>query len=657
MKFKKFKHDLQKDNLIIPSMSDALKTYSEHKKYFYKKETKQSRLIFPILKRTVVMLTILVMAITSTIILISHENLGFTGPQGSQGPQGEQGNTKFAYPLDTVRDETKLKWILDFERDGYMDHDYNPNSTSNKGDKGDASSSGDLFSESTSQTNLQEKNVDEADIVKADNDNIYYINLKNCKLYQYNIDKKTLNSIILDGYVLGQKQEPQLYIYQKYIIVIQQHLSGEKVKNENFVSINIYDKETLTLQKSFASIGTSIDSRITNGTLYFIYYKSITDELPSYTIDNEEYTYEYSDIHYSQAIANYQYTVICAINLTNLEFNSYIQLGTKNWITVYVTEKSLYLVYSGFSNYINKYAIDGSPFEDGYQSTIFRFAINKTNIEYNGLIVTSGLIKNQFYLDEYGGYLRVVLEQQNISETKQNKLEIYDLSQYNGDKILQVASIRKGIGYEGEEIESVKFSDNSCLIVTYLRRINRDPLYYIDLTNQLNPQIIGGYKEPGYNSYLHYLSDDLAIGFGTIGDILEFAIKDDFLYFLKSKMGLYEIKNGVPNKVEEVLFFSTDVMSNHKVLYIENDIFGYTYENYKLGWSSPEELTESCYAIYTVVYEAKQPKLKLLKQFASTDNTYERMIRVEDKYYLISEKYIETLDQNFEIIDSVEMIE
>ena len=74
-----------------------------------------------------------------------------------------------------------------------------------------------------------------------------------------------------------------------------------------------------------------------------------------------------------------------------------------------------------------------------------------------------------------------------------------------------VSSIDEGIGKPRESIKSVKFSDTSCLIVTFLVT---DPLYYIDLTDQLKPYIKGEYQEPGYNTYLHYLSDSLAIGFG-----------------------------------------------------------------------------------------------------------------------------------------------
>lgn len=62
-----------------------------------------------------------------------------------------------------------------------------------------------------------------------------------------------------------------------------------------------------------------------------------------------------------------------------------------------------------------------------------------------------------------------------------------------------------------EDIQSVRFYENQAYIVTFL---NTDPLYVIDLEDNLNPMIRGELEIPGYSAYLHPISDHLLLGVG-----------------------------------------------------------------------------------------------------------------------------------------------
>ena len=200
----------------------------------------------------------------------------------------------------------------------------------------------------------------------------------------------------------------------------------------------------------------------------------------------------------------------------------------------------------------------------------------------------------------------------------------------------------KGIGKEGEQIKSVRFTDNSCLVVTYLII---DPLYYIDLTDPIKPVILGQYEEPGYNTYMHYINDELAIGFG---------ISEGY------KMGLYELVDGKPNKLEErTNYAKLPVANNHKELYIEGDIFAFASTTY--DYVTNDDVNNyisnlNMFQIFAINYDGEKPSLQLIKEEKSFNCTYKKMIRIKDNYYLITDSNMIIYDQSFNQTNNIEFL-
>jgi uncharacterized secreted protein with C-terminal beta-propeller domain len=64
---------------------------------------------------------------------------------------------------------------------------------------------------------------------------------------------------------------------------------------------------------------------------------------------------------------------------------------------------------------------------------------------------------------------------------------------------------------EREDIYATRFMGNRCYIVTFKLT---DPLFAIDLSNPLNPTVMGELKIPGYSNYLHPYDETHLIGFG-----------------------------------------------------------------------------------------------------------------------------------------------
>lgn len=632
MDFKKFKHDIKNEDLNIPNLKENVKAYSKQKNYYIEKRERRSFNFLPILKYIGMAMPIIIMVIC----------IGFASIQSINDPT----------QLYSIKNEEDLKKVLAYSKDFKFDFIFNNGFKDNVFDEATNGAPGTVQPEWNGNngdseiqkpnddyhdTNVQEEGVDEADVVKTDGKNIYYY--KDGIIRIYNIGTQKLSTIELINEDEKCFSSDPLYITDKYIIFL-----GAIYDEDYQVVIKLFDKETLEEVKSYSNDGNIVDSRLMNNSLYIVFNQRYIDttSLPCAYIDGELQTYDYTDIKYSKSVINQGFTFLVALNLNTLEIDTDIQLGANYWTAVYATKNSIYLATSNSCKYLSLYTVNGARYTaESYQTNIFRYSISDEGIEFEGIIITSGLIKDQFYLDECDGYLRVMLQQQNNAVTGNNKLEIYDIDKFDKDGYIELVSVLdKGIGKEGEQIKSVRFTDTSCLVVTYLII---DPLYYIDLSDPINPVILGQYEEPGYNTYMHYINDELAIGFGVNND--------------GYKLGLYELIDGQPNKVDEIDEYNTlPPAYNHKALYIEGEIFGFASSIYNYVVENDMNVdvyVSYIYQIFTINYEGEKPSLQLIKQESNVQYNYERMLRVKENYYLVSERNIIIYDNNFNQVNLI----
>lgn len=631
MDFKKFKHEVKSENLNIPDLNEKVKNYSLHKDYNIKKRERKSFNILPLFKYVAVAMPIIIMLLCVCLTSIKANDS--------------------VTELNSIKNATELKKVLAYSN-RYNIGDWfdivenigggvNWDESIKDSPTADINGPGSLKPENSTNddyydTNVQEEGVDESDYIKTDGTRIYYY--ENGVIKVYNVETEELSYIYVTD-TTSTNGYP-LYVTDEYLIFV----GYSYQENGMNVIMKLYDKETLELKKSYNSQGRLADSRLINNQLYIVFTQQNVSDLPVDYIDGVMHTYDYNDIKYSKSVINQGYTFLFKLNLNDLKIDIKIQLGANYWTAVYATEKSIYLTISKSCSYFSLYTIDGSRFStNSYQTNIFRYNITEEGIEYAGLIITSGLIKNQFYLDEHNGYLRVMLQQQNNKVTGNNKLEIYNINEFDKEGYIKLETVLdKGIGKEGEQIKSVRFTDNSCLVVTYLII---DPLYYIDLTDPIKPVILGQYEEPGYNTYMHYINDELAIGFG---------ISDGY------KMGLYELVDGKPNKLEErTNYAKLPVADNHKELYIEGDIFAFASTTY--DYVTDDDINNyisklNMFQIFTINYDGEKPSLQLIKEEKSFNCTYKKMIRIKDNYYLITDSNMIIYDQSFNQTNNIEFL-
>ncbi len=147
---------------------------------------------------------------------------------------------------------------------------------------------------------------------------------------------------------------------------------------------------------------------------------------------------------------------------------------------------------------------------EDYETDLHAFAIEPgAPTDYVASGTVAGSLLNQFSLDEYDGYLRVIAtdgspwDDNDLSETR------LVVMHEQGDRLVPVGEVG-GLG-RGEQLYSARLLDDIGFAVTF-RQI--DPFYVLDLRDPTNPRITGELKIPGVSTYLHPVSDDRVLGIG-----------------------------------------------------------------------------------------------------------------------------------------------
>jgi len=181
---------------------------------------------------------------------------------------------------------------------------------------------------------------------------------------------------------------------------------------------------------------------------------------------------------------------------------------------VYVSLDNLYLVSPQFLPLVSPQFLP--LVEGGTGSSIYKFSLD-TQGDGISLVATGhvpGRVLDQFSMDEYGGYLRIVT-QQGWRATARSDLFVL---QQDGDR-LDVVGVIEELA-PGERLFSVRFVDELAFVVTFGPTGGGwfDPLFTVDLSDPANPQVRGELEIPGFSNYLQLIDGDHLIGLGRNAD-------------------------------------------------------------------------------------------------------------------------------------------
>lgn len=155
-------------------------------------------------------------------------------------------------------------------------------------------------------------------------------------------------------------------------------------------------------------------------------------------------------------------------------------------------------------------------YESHSRTVLHKFSLDDSAVGYQATGAVDGYIggsQRAFMLYEQQQYLMLLTSDRADADL----LHRFWVLEQDGAELKTVAQLPnaqqpdQAIGKPGEDIYAVRFTDDRAYVVTFERT---DPLYTLDISNPLQPAVIGELEIPGYSAYLHNISDNLLWGLG-----------------------------------------------------------------------------------------------------------------------------------------------
>ncbi|MDO5095423.1 MAG: beta-propeller domain-containing protein [Peptostreptococcaceae bacterium] len=381
---------------------------------------------------------------------------------------------------------------------------------------------------SSSETNVQVKGVDEADIVKVIGDNIYYI--AENKIHIAKADNGKLSQVTTLDVKEGMFVR-DMYVDKNRLIVIGAQSPGVKyssvqpISSNEFARVIVYDMSNPKAPKEYRSLsqeGYYSSSRKIGDQIYLVTETNINNGpgMPVFrdtANSNKEQRELYDNLRIFPPYISNSVTTISSFSVNNKSKAEHINyVGQAD--DMYMNESSLYISYMKnryFPVMFNQENVQSTSSQSGSDQTITvtkpdeflpktvikKFSVNKGKVNYVAEGEITGHLINQFAMDESGGFFRVAYTKE---ESQGSEVAVFDGKMQEVGKLTGIAP--------GERIYSVRFMGEKLYLVTFKQV---DPFFVIDMKNPKAPKILGYLKIPGYSNYLHPYDDTHIIGFGN----------------------------------------------------------------------------------------------------------------------------------------------
>lgn len=434
-------------------------------------------------------------------------------------------------------------------------------------------------------TNNQERNVIEADIAKFDGKYCYYV--YDSSLVIYDLDGNKLVDEYLD-FALGTRRlvdDVKLQIYKDLIIAY----------DSRVLYLLRFNEENHTLKEEACVHNAIVETRVLSNQLFVISNHPSNEEL------------DFNNLYYD-----------------GLSSSNYIYCLTKYDLDTLLKKEIEFIGSDGSICYMSEEYISISNYRFFSPTTrnMTLTSVFNLNLDPIGVFVAEGQILNQYSIDIYKNELRIVSTSTNKSIT--NILTIFDLNEL---KILSV--LDQGIGLYRESVKSVSFTDTTCYIVTFLQT---DPLYEIDLTDPKNPIIKDAIHVDGYSSYLKTFSIagvEYVFGAGVINGTYKYSIYKNDAENTQIGKDYFPIGNDVVENIDGVDYVynnsaSSSCINPHAMFfYVKDDI---------LYFGAP--VNNQLYTLYKIDVNAEEV-ISVYKSFDTTRET--RLFLFEGNVYLPQE--------------------
>lgn len=360
---------------------------------------------------------------------------------------------------------------------------------------------------SYSKTNLQEAGVDEADIIKTDGKYLYVMKATG-SVRMIRAEGKTLE---VEGTIMLEalNETPQeMYVDGDILNLI---VTGSRTtldsddtqedtytaNTENYTKIYTYDisdRSVPQLRGTVKQKGTYSTSRKNGDVIYLFtqFYPQINDadQIDTYVPAVNGARLESTDIYLPEYQNSSSYLVISSVSNRRPDEvidKKAIVSAADNF---YVSNDNIYIANANWSS-------------DTAMTQILKFSCQKGKIRAKGAADLKGFLNDSFSMNEYNGYIRIVLTDYS-GDTQTNALYVLDDALEVCGSITDIA--------EGEEIRSARFLGDTGYFVTFR---DTDPLFSVDLSDPTEPKVLGELKITGFSSYLHFYGENKLLGVGN----------------------------------------------------------------------------------------------------------------------------------------------
>ncbi len=470
---------------------------------------------------------------------------------------------------------------------------------------------------SYTETNVQVQGVDEIDNVKTDGTYIYSINYgrsdgssnvvislaypaTDLSVYKtLTFSNNDCDKFCSSEYVNG------VYVDDDYLIVVTNrntYVNYNDSKDEDSVEtykmiepffgqtetvVYVYDKSNdFELKDTYKFEGYMSGTRKIGSNLFIItnqWFNASDDTLlPQYIVNGETLTGEFSDVTYVKDTTPNNFTSIYGIDLDGSDISVQNILGSSSY-TLYVSNNNIYTIdYRYIQTFRTSIGLIADNSESEQTIAISKYAIDGNVVTLAAVGEVKGSPLNQFSMDEYNGFFRITTTS-GWGDKTNNRLYVLNEG-------LTIVAELNNLGKPGERLQSTRFMGDIAYLVTFE---TSDPFYVIDLSDPLNPEILGELEISGFSTYLHPIDSTHMMGIGFEAD--ENGRRTGL------KISIYDVTDQT-NPLETfkyVILYEeqgwnySSVTYNHKDLLfdVNKGIIGFpfsseVYENNKYNWES-----------------------------------------------------------------------